>query len=376
MTDYNQNPRHRKGGVTDDASDFAKELMSIDEDEAEDNSIFKTARQMIHQYQSLRRPIIEGVLRAGETLNIVSASKIGKSWLALDLALSVVTGRPWLGTFDVDQGGVLIVDNELHPETLADRTPKVAAARGLDLDEFGDGLCVHTLRGQNVDLNQLENTFRKITPGRFSVIVLDALYRLQPAGMDENGNNAMMLLYNKIDHYADITGAAFVVVHHATKGNQAGKSVTDVGSGGSAQSRATDSHFVLRDHEEEDVVVAESAVRSWPRMQPLCLRWTFPVWNPADGLDPKALRQPKPRQALGTSWTVEAFVEKFITAEPQEETAILSRVTVVTKGNLSRTTAKGLMAEACGANLAYRWKREKATDRRRISTQPQMALVA
>ena len=40
------------------------------------------------------------------------------------------------------------------------------------------------------------------------------------------------------------TGAAFVLVHHSTKGSQAEKSVTDTGSGAGAMSRAVDSHIV------------------------------------------------------------------------------------------------------------------------------------
>ena len=43
-----------------------------------------------------RRPsLIEGLLRKGETMNIIAAPKIGKSWLSLGLAFAVATGRPW-----------------------------------------------------------------------------------------------------------------------------------------------------------------------------------------------------------------------------------------------------------------------------------------
>ena len=46
-------------------------------------------------------------------------------------------------------------------------------------------------------------------------------------------------------------GAAIVLVHHTTKGAQAGKSVTDIGAGGGAQSRAADTHLVARYDEKK-----------------------------------------------------------------------------------------------------------------------------
>ena len=52
-----------------------------------------------------------------------------------------------------------------------------------------------------------------------------------PAGADENDNATMAGLYNALDCYADALGAAFVNIHHSSKGDQSGKAVTDVGAG-------------------------------------------------------------------------------------------------------------------------------------------------
>jgi len=45
-------------------------------------------------------------------------------------------------------GEVLIIDNELHAETSANRIPKVAAARGIDIQEIGQRVYVENLRGR------------------------------------------------------------------------------------------------------------------------------------------------------------------------------------------------------------------------------------
>jgi hypothetical protein len=47
---------------------------------------------------------------------------------------------------------------------------------------------------------------------------------------------------------------------------------------------------VLREHEEEGVFVMEAAVRSFPPVDPLSLRWSFPMWSPAGGVDSKQLK--------------------------------------------------------------------------------------
>ena len=65
-------------------------------------------------------------------MNAISAPKVGKSWLVSDLALAIASGRPWLG-MDCVPREVLILDNELHGETSANRIPKVAERRGVSV---------------------------------------------------------------------------------------------------------------------------------------------------------------------------------------------------------------------------------------------------
>ena len=49
-----------------------------------------------------------------------------------------------------------------------------------------------------------------------------------------------------------------LIVHHASKGIQAGKNVVDVGSGASAMA-GRHSHMILRQHEEDGCVVVDMA---------------------------------------------------------------------------------------------------------------------
>ncbi len=317
-------------------------------------------RELLRQCPLLRPPVIQGLLRRGETMNLIAAPKTGKTWLVLSLAMAVATGRPWLERFGTVAGPVLILDNELHGETLAHRIPQVAAALGIGLDEL-DRLEVQSLRGRLQDIFAMGSFFESLEAGRYALIILDAFYRFMPRDMDENDNGTMASVYNRIDALADRLGSCFVLIHHTTKGSQAGKSVTDVGAGAGSQSRATDTHVVLRPHEEPGAVVLDAAVRSWAPLDPLALRWEFPIWRAAPDLDPTALRVDKPRRrndppeseaAAPADWDAEGFVQAFITERPQARLAVLDAASAL---GLSRRRAQELLYAAETRGLVHRW---------------------
>jgi len=99
---------------------------------------YRSASKLISEYPTLRQPVVSSLLRIGETMNIIAPAKVGKSWLALDLALAVAVGLSWLGSFMTTQGNVLILDNELHDETIASRLPLVAKARGITIPPYSE----------------------------------------------------------------------------------------------------------------------------------------------------------------------------------------------------------------------------------------------
>ncbi len=325
---------------------------------------FRSVADLVTAYPRLKPPVIEGLLREGETMNIIAPPKMGKSWMVLDLAIAVATGRPWLGRFGTVPGDVLILDAELHSETSAARIPKVATARRAPA-HYAERVHIENFRGRLTDIHQLASYFQSIEPGRFRMIVVDALYRFLPAGASENDNAALARVYNAIDRYAEELQCAFVLIHHASKGNQSGKGVTDVGAGAGAQSRATDTHLVLREHEEKGAVVLDAAVRSWKPIDPVCLRFDFPVWESAANLNPTALRAIRPIRAPKVKIGMEEFVSEFVPGEPTPTAKIILAADEIglssrrTRDFLTSAEADGLVTRTrqSGANKAHLWAR-------------------
>lgn len=248
------------------------------------------------QNPDLHEPVIEGLLRVGETANLIAAPKTGKSWLAYSLALSVATGRKWLDHWETIPGRVLLIDNELHKATIAGRIPMVADAMGLKPDDYRGRFDVYSVRGRLESYAQLAaGLMSRIESGYYSLIIVDAHYR-QLGGVNENDNGAITAVYNLLDHMAMQAGAAWVLIHHTSKGAQGEKAVTDVGAGAGSQSRAADAHLVLRPHVEEGHIVLDTAVRSWKPPEPVTLRWNLPLWVPSE-LDPSQLETATTRKA-------------------------------------------------------------------------------
>jgi hypothetical protein len=276
-----------------------------------------TANQLIGKFPELREPIIHKLARRGEVVNLIAAPKFGKSWLIYLLLLSIANGKHLFGTFWTVPGHVLLIDNELYPETLSSRLPLVATALGVDLAECGDRFHVVNLRGKLADLKRIRSYVAQFQPRQFQAIVIDAFYRTYPEGTDENNNADMTALYNTLDCIAAELDCVVIVVHHATKGNQSIKAITDVGSGAGAQSRAADTHLVLRPHQQQGVAVLEAAVRSFPPVTPICLKWEFPIWQLDTTNDPQALRserQPNGKPATEKPSRFAVLIERILTA--------------------------------------------------------------
>ncbi len=243
------------------------------------------------RFPEMRPVLIDGFLRIGETMNIIAAPKTGKSWLVTQLAICVASGTDWFG-HTCAPGRVLLIDNELHEETSANRIPLVVdAMRKVNpgLPNVDDMIDVWNLRGKWKSIADLSAWLPRFRDAGYRMIVIDAFYRALPKDTDENDNGSIAGIYNLIDTFAKQVGCSFVLIHHTSKGNQSQKSITDVGAGAGSQSRAADTHLVLREHKDDGFLVLEAVVRSFPRQEPIVLQKAFPLMVPDYDRSPEDL---------------------------------------------------------------------------------------
>ena len=284
------------------------------------NKTLYTIGELIETYPKENEPLIDGLLRRGEIMNIIASPKTGKSWIIADLALSMATGGDWMG-FPLKRGKVLMIDNELHRNTSAFRFKTIMEAKGLTAADLDDNVLIENQRGHLGNIADFERRLEDFKNLKLDLIVIDAMYRALPNGIDENNNVNITNVYNLLDHYAEVLDCAFVMVHHASKGNQAGKSVTDMGSGAGALSRACDTHMILRPHAVQGCVVMDAVTRSFVKPKARVLRSDFPLWEVDESLSPNDLESADP--AANANKAVALGDEEMQEFSPQEAADIM-----------------------------------------------------
>jgi AAA domain-containing protein len=146
---------------------------------------------------------------------IGGAPKCCKTWLGLDLAVSVAGGTPCLGRFDVPEPGpVLFYGAEDPPAQLRERIRSIASARGQDIAAIDIGLILsHTLRlDTERDRDRLTVTIERYRP---RLLILDPLVRLHR--IDENSAGEMSVLLGELRTLQRRYALAIILVHHLRK---------------------------------------------------------------------------------------------------------------------------------------------------------------
>lgn len=170
--------------------------------------------------EAARRWMVEGLWGASAVGLIGGAPKCCKSWLGLDLAVSVASGTPALGLFHVDESGPALI--YLAEDALAvvrERVENIVSHRGLDLRTIS----VHVITApslrldKHVDRDRLLQTAARLKP---RLLLLDPLVRLH--GLNENDASEVSELLSYIRELQRNLDLSVILVHHTRKNSPAG----------------------------------------------------------------------------------------------------------------------------------------------------------
>lgn len=163
---------------------------------------------------------------------ISGRSKSYKTWLALDLGLSVVSGKPFLGTFPVARTGPVILVQEEDPmPVLQERLRLIGDAKDMlpSVDwlpgdrslriNFPDWpIYIINLQGFNLQHDERVDQVRKLIAQVNPVmVILDPLV-VMLGGVDEYRASEVSGLLQTIKFWREEFGCSVVVVHHWNKG--------------------------------------------------------------------------------------------------------------------------------------------------------------
>lgn len=165
---------------------------------------------------------------------ISGPSKSYKTWIALDLGLSIVSGKPFLGSFNVGRTGPVILVQEEDPmPVLQERLRLIGDAkdmlptvewkpdvRELHIDYRDWPFYIINLQGFNLQSHEKVDQVRKLIAEINPVmVILDPLV-VMLGDVDEYRASEVSMLLQTVKFWREEFGCSVAVVHHHNKGQK------------------------------------------------------------------------------------------------------------------------------------------------------------
>jgi AAA domain len=268
----------------EEEAQFAEDLMA---DLDSGLPLIESSDDLVAEDLPLPTEIIKGFLHQGLKGVLGSSSKARKTWILLNLGLSVSEGVEFWGKETV-AGKVLYINFEIPRSFMRSRVATLRKCMGLS---SSPNFHIWNLRGKAAPLWKLLDDFiRRVKREQFSLVIIDPIYK-SLGDREENAAEDVAQVCNEMERIAVETGAAVVYAAHFSKGNQAGKEAIDRISGSGVWARDADSLMIMTKHQEDDCYTIDTILRNLPEQSPFVVRWQYPVMTIEQELDPENLKK-------------------------------------------------------------------------------------
>jgi hypothetical protein len=221
-----------KGDVTDWMQTHTKEDLAAiirrapkwhpsTESTAEPRKVFVNAAEFADSSEEKIDWLIEKVLQRGANGFFCAPPKGAKSWVSLDMLLSLALGCPWLDFIVPRPVKCGLVTREDNPVLTAWRLKKLfQAKRCTNPGLLEDNLYINS-RAQTPrfflddpqDVNELISDIKRL---KLELVLLDVFNVIHSA--DENDNTEMVKILAQVRRIQDESGSAIGIIHHFGKG--------------------------------------------------------------------------------------------------------------------------------------------------------------
>ncbi len=224
--------------------------------------------------------LVKGLLYQGAKGMIAGPSKARKTFALTDLAVSIASGYPWMG-FPTAQVPVLYINLEIQNFAFRDRRRAIQKAK-IGKEEHIPLFTWH-LRGHGVSLPMIADKILDVCGLEgIGCIIIDPTYKLNQSG-EENAASDVGALLNQFEMIALKAHAAVVFAHHFAKGDSGRKDTIDRASGSGVWARDPDAIITLNNHEKDEHMIVEMALRNFKSQESFVVKWDYPLWSRASG---------------------------------------------------------------------------------------------
>ena len=193
----------------------------------------------------LKDELIPGILRVGHKMLVAGPSKAGKSFLLINLAISIAEGIDWLG-MNCRQGKVCYVNLELDSASCYRRFQEIYAKRGIEPKHIKN-ITIWNLRGKSAPMNRLAPILiHRFKEKNYAAVIIDPIYKVITG--DENNATEMSEFCSYFDQVATDMDVSVIYCHHHSKGATSKYSnAADRSSGSGVFARDPDAILDLRE---------------------------------------------------------------------------------------------------------------------------------
>ena len=277
----------------------------------------ETSDSLADQELPLPPEIIKGFLHQGLKGVLGSSSKARKTWILLNLGISVSEGVDFW-QWQTVKGKVLYINFEIPRAFMRSRIIKLRECMGISSTP---NLHVWNLRGYAAPLwKLLEDFISRIKREKYILVIIDPIYK-SLGDRVENAAEDVAQVCNEMERIAVEADCAVVYAAHFSKGNQSGKEAIDRISGSGVWARDADSLMIMTKHEADDCYTVETVLRNLPEQPNFVVRWQYPVMSIDTELDPKCLKKTTGRPKTHNENDVWKLLDTQLTTTEWEDRA-------------------------------------------------------
>ncbi len=193
--------------------------------------------QPFSYWRSFPKPefVVDGLVEQGGLVSIIGPPGVGKSAVAIDLAASIATGKPWQGRAVLRQRALYMPGEGLSGAVQRLLAWEAAHSIGVDDDVHVSDAIIQA----GAPADTWKTLVAYILRNQIGVLVLDTYARMT-TGVEENSATDVGKVVLRLDRVRKLTGCTIIVVHHTAKGSEAGR-------GSSALNGALETELLIRE---------------------------------------------------------------------------------------------------------------------------------
>ncbi|HMN37212.1 MAG TPA: AAA family ATPase [Hyphomicrobium sp.] len=174
-----------------------------------------TARELDEMEFEAVKYVVPGYIAEGLTL-LAGKPKLGKSWLAMDIALTVASGGICLGDVECEKGDVLYLALEDNKRRLQSRIRSLWSYDRPTPDRLH--LATEWPRADKDGIRAIREWIENHPGARLVIIDVLAMFKATTKGRDQTQYDADFAAIKSLQSLAMETCVAIVVIHHTRKG--------------------------------------------------------------------------------------------------------------------------------------------------------------